>query len=167
MPLDLFVIRHAKSSWEDFSLPDHDRPLNKRGFRDAPRMAEMLKSIFPHIDLFISSTAKRALTTANFFSTEFNKEIIDTKNLYHANAEVYFDELMGLDTSISSVALFGHNPGITHLANLVSEVYIDNIPTCGICHLKSNVNSWDDVNVSNTKLHTLYFPKMFSWAKSH
>src|SRR6478609_4431972 len=117
----LIIVRHAKSSWDDVTQKDFDRPLNDRGKRDAPAMAKrMHKEKDIQLDAIISSPAKRAFTTAKFFADEFDikkKNIIEWPELYEASLNKFYTAVLGLDDDYTSVALFSHNPGITAFAN--------------------------------------------------
>src|ERR1700754_58855 len=112
----LLIIRHAKSSWDNAETSDIDRPLNDRGKRDAPAMAQRLIKAGVAIDRFVSSPARRARQTAELFTQTFGKkgkEILFIPELYHASLETFKDVVSGLDDKDDSVALFSHNPGIT------------------------------------------------------
>src|ERR671912_2565705 len=129
----LIVVRHAKSSWESDSLQDFDRPLNERGKKDAPDMAQRLKEKDLKIDALISSPAKRAKKTARLFAEElkFDKEkIVFIDNLYGADVETLYAAVHGLPNKCESVVLFAHNPGLTDFVNTLTGVRIDNLPTC-------------------------------------
>ena len=144
----LLLIRHAKSSWDDISQSDFDRPLNERGKSDAPKMASRLKRRNIKIDAFIASPAKRAKKTADYFIKEFGGEtedIILVSALYDAGTGNFSDTIKDIDDKYKSVALFSHNPGITAFANLLAETEkIDNMPTCSIFAVKANVEKWKD-----------------------
>ncbi len=161
----LYLIRHAKSSWKDFSIKDHDRPLNKRGKRDAPFMGKLLnkRSIFP--DLIVSSTANRALTTAKIIAKEITypiDKIRTISDIYEASIPDLERVLYGLDDSVDKVFLFGHNPSITYFANeFETKEYIDNVPTCGIVHLEFPIDSWQKFMLGEGKVISLTIPKMF------
>ena len=113
----LLLVRHAKSSWEDLSQKDFDRPLNDRGKKDAPAMAKHFrKEKNIKLDTIISSPAKRAFSTAKFFADEFDikkKNIIEKPELYEASIEDFYTAIESIDDDYDSVALFSHNPGIT------------------------------------------------------
>ncbi len=161
----LFIVRHAKSSWENPSLKDYDRPLNQRGLRDAPFMGQFIAEKYESTDLIISSTANRAFTTATYFAEAFgiDKDDIQTeKSLYHAYEEEVYEVIANLDEEIKSAFIFGHNPTFTSIANNFSEDYIDNVPTCGIIVLESEAKTWTAVHKKNTKLIAFYYPKMFA-----
>ena len=154
----LFVIRHAKSN-QRFWGNDFERPLNERGTADAPLMAARLKEKNIKIDAWISSPAKRAKKTAEAFAGIFNipaENIILISALYHASHEVYYEVIRSLPASLNTVVIFSHNPGITYFVNsLVSDVKIDNMPTCGIFAVSCKLVSWAEF--SNSKKEFLYF----------
>lgn len=157
----LFLIRHAKSSWSDMSLDDFDRPLNKRGKRDAPIMAQWLKDTIGDLDAIISSPAKRAKTTAKHFAAMFDVKVDYQKSLYHAGQEEILSSVYGANDGDGRVAIFGHNPGFTYFANSFTsdEMYIDNVPTCGIVAIESSVSKWSDFDEQNSKLKFFMYPK--------
>src|ERR1044072_5590497 len=135
----ILVIRHAKSTWDHPSLIDFDRPLNDRGHRDAPMMATRLKEKGVNIDVFVSSTANRAFTTAAYFAETYGvkkKDILKRPELYHAPANMFFQVIGSLNNAYDSVALFSHNPGITDFVNMLTNVRIDDMPTCAIFAVK-------------------------------
>ncbi|HEY8688962.1 MAG TPA: histidine phosphatase family protein [Chitinophagaceae bacterium] len=144
----LLLIRHAKSSWDDVSISDFERPLNDRGKTDAPKMATRLRKRHIKIDAFISSPAKRARKTAEYFIKEFDEkadDIILVSALYDAGPNNFSDTIKDIDDKYKSAAIFSHNPGITAFANqLVDETNIDNMPTCGIFAVKADVEKWKD-----------------------
>ncbi len=159
----IFIVRHAKSSWEDPSLSDWERPLNKRGHRDALMMAAWCKNLDYIPEVMISSDAMRAKSTAGIFSIEFfgnDDDLILESSLYHAPAETYFEQCYGLDDNVKSVMMFGHNPGITYLANMVSGDFIDNVPTCGVLVLDMDVKKWQNADPRHCELVDFLYPKM-------
>ena len=120
----LYLIRHAKSSWKHPELTDFERPLNKRGRSDAPKMGRLLekRKIIP--DVFISSPAIRAAMTARIIADKLNYPLSDIQyadQIYEANAQELYDIIAGTDDQYSSAMLVGHNPGMTFLANSVSN----------------------------------------------
>lgn len=143
----IFIIRHAKSD-QSFFGNDFERPLNVRGRTDAPVMAKQLLAKTGAIDAFISSPAVRAKCTAELFATAFQiptDEIIFISALYHAPEEVFYDIIAGLPESINKVAIFAHNPGITHFVNsLNSKKQVDNMPTCAIFAAEADITRWVD-----------------------
>ena len=159
----VFLIRHAKSSWENPGLSDIERPLNKRGLRDAPFMAKLIKGKNIKPDKLISSPANRAFTTAQYFSKELEvpeKAIVIRKEIYHAYPEEVLRIIRNLDDDDNVVFLFGHNPCFTSLANRFSSEYIPNVPTCGIVKVEAKVEKWSDFEKQG-KLGAFHFPKEY------
>lgn len=160
---ELILVRHAKSSWNNPSLRDHDRPLNNRGKRDAPVMSAYLLDKILTTDAIISSTAVRAKLTARHFQSSFQDslELVDTsEELYHASVDDILDVVQSIDDQYNRVMIFGHNPGFTSFANTYSNAYIDNVPTCGIVGINFNVMQWSDVTIKNGTVQYFYYPKM-------
>jgi phosphohistidine phosphatase len=142
----LILARHAKSSWKK-PLPDHLRPLNKRGKRDAPMMGERLAKREIKPDAIISSPATRALATAKTIAQEIGypqDEIRVDERLHGASAFELLEIIQEMDDHLDCVMLFGHNPGLTDLANDLG-CDIGNIPTCGVVEMKFDIDSWATV----------------------
>lgn len=160
----IYLIRHAKSSWADWSLPDHDRPLNDRGKRDAPFMAAKLREQGFQLDGILTSTAKRARRTAKAFRQAFalekNQEMRQ-KALYHADPDAIEEQIRQLPAEWDWVAVFGHNPGFTYLANRSPGGYIDNVPTCGITACQQDISSWADWSTADSERLFFWYPKMW------
>ncbi len=160
----LLLIRHAKSSWDNASLSDFDRPLNARGIKDADEMVLRLKQKISSIDAFISSPAQRARTTAEKFITSFGADksaILFDQGLY-LSSESYFDKcISNIDNKFTTVAIFSHNPGITDFVNsLNTAVKTDNVPTCGIFAVKAATDNWKSF-ANATKDFLFYdYPKL-------
>lgn len=141
----LLLVRHAKSSWSDFSIQDFDRPLTERGKADALLMAQKLLDKNIVIDALISSTAKRAKKTASQFAKKFgyDKEaILLVDELYLASPAVFFEVIGRTKNEYNTIAVFSHNNGITDFANVLTETKIDEIPTCGIFAIKIKTDDW-------------------------
>jgi len=159
----LLLVRHAKSSWDNITLSDFDRPLNERGKNDAPKMAKRLRKKDIKIDAFISSPAKRAKKTAEYFIKEFDRdkdEIILISSLYEASVSDFNAAIKTIDDKYKSVALFSHNPGITQFANeVVSGADIANMPTCSIFAVKADVNNWKDFVKAKKEFLFFDYPK--------
>ena len=159
---ELLLVRHAKSSWDDPYLDDHDRPLNERGLRNAPEMGKRLQGCSVRPEVWISSTALRAITTAEIIAEEIGfpqDQIQRSKDLYHASATELQVFIAGLDDQIYSIALFGHNPGMTSLVANLYGLPIDNLPTCGVVHLLFNENTWSAVSSAPPARAYFDFPK--------
>ena len=159
---EFFLVRHAKSSWDDPYLDDHDRPLNERGFRNAPEMGKRIQGWGIRPDVWISSTALRAITTAEVMAEQngFPQDQIQrSKDLYHTSATELQGFIAGLDDAIGSAILFGHNPGMTSLVANLYGLPIDNLPTCGVVHLQFNENTWSAVSSAPPARAYFDFPK--------
>jgi phosphohistidine phosphatase len=159
----LYVIRHAKSSWEDADLADFDRPLNERGKMDAPRMGKRLKERKVYPNLILSSPARRAFSTAKRMAEVlgYGKENIRTDSkLYHAGSRQIISVLKSIPEKHEIVMIFGHNPGLTDFVNEVGkDVDIDNIPTAGVAALQFQFDSWSHLETEQGKLLFFDYPK--------
>jgi phosphohistidine phosphatase len=158
----LIFVRHAKSAWDDPSISDFDRTLNNRGNKDAPKMAEVFKdkNIMP--DLIISSPATRAYTTCQYFANaigypETNIDIRDT--IYSGGARAIVTMITQFDDKFDCIAIFGHNPDLTALANHYCGLCIDNVPTCGVVCIDFDIPSWTKVEKFGGKLRFFDTPK--------
>jgi phosphohistidine phosphatase len=156
----LYLIRHAKSSWS-FELGDHDRPLNKRGRKDVLKMGRFLSDNHQTPDLLITSTASRAFYTALHFCDAFglDEELIKLdKSLFHSSPDEILNSINKCPTG-NTIALFGHNPGLTLAANLLGGTNFDNIPTCGAVGIRFQVDNWQDVTYNKGQLLFYHYPK--------
>lgn len=158
----LFVVRHAKSSWDFPDLDDHDRPLNQRGMKDAPKMGTRIAKKIVKIDLMITSTAKRAADTATIIADHlsFSKShIIEEPLFYHASFRELLVNLQTIESNVMTLMIFGHNPGLTDFVNHLTGSDIYNIPTCGIAEITFDVTSWQQVRKGMGRLISLDYPK--------
>lgn len=158
----ILVIRHAKSSWALAGQEDFDRPLNERGQRDAPMMAQKMLDKGISINAFVSSTANRAITTAGYFAETYGvskKDIKGIKQLYHAYPTVFYEVINKLEDSINTVALFAHNPGITLFVNELTHTKIDDMPTCGIFAIQADISSWKYFEEGKKQFWFFDYPK--------
>ena len=159
----IYLVRHAKSSWDNPRLPDFSRPLNKRGKRDAPFMGEQLNEMEINPDLIISSPAKRAKKTAINIAEKIRypkKKILFKEEIYEASEKTLLDVIKKLDDKLDSVMIFAHNPGLTQLNNFISKKYIDNIPTSGVVALEYD-NEWSKVGKNSCKFLFFEYPKKY------
>jgi phosphohistidine phosphatase len=130
----LFLVRHAKSSWDNTALPDKDRPLADRGKRDAPKMGRRLLKRDVKPDLILSSPATRTLSTAELIAKKLDykrKNIAVHDCLYPGGVDDLLNVIHKLDDKLERVMLFGHNPGLTELAHRLSSE-ITHVPTCAV-----------------------------------
>jgi phosphohistidine phosphatase len=159
----LIVIRHAKSDWGSGATTDFDRPLNDRGHKEAPAMAERLLAKGIHIDAFVTSTANRAKTTAAYFIKAFGKkekELVLVPELYHAHSEVFYACIQLLPDALETVVIFSHNPGITDFVNSLGIAALDNMPTCGIFGVVAQTASWKDFEKAEKSFLLFDYPKL-------
>ncbi|MFC6356019.1 SixA phosphatase family protein [Luethyella okanaganae] len=150
----LVLIRHAKSSWDTVGLADHDRPLNDRGRRDAPRMGRRLARRGTVPDLIVTSSAVRARSTAELIASELGAgtvveaaRIAVDERLYASSVEELALVIRSLDDDLGCVALVGHNPEISELARRFSNE-IDEMPTTAVVELSFDLASWADFGVT-------------------
>jgi len=158
----LILVRHAKSSWKDATLNDIQRPLNKRGGKDAPKMGKYLskQKILPEV--IFSSPGLRALTTARLLSVELGmkpSEIKVSDKMYTFNSEELLNVIKSLKDKYERVMIVGHNPAITDITNYLSGARINNVPTCGVVVLKFSIDTWKKVSKGKAKLRSFDYPK--------
>lgn len=154
-------VRHAKSSWKH-PVGDQQRPLNSRGKRDAPMMAERLRQRQIPFDALISSPAKRALTTAGYFaeSLGFDKtQIQQDPMLYHASEYDLSHCIQNLNPDWQRVILFGHNPSFTTFPQTLIGQPFNHMPTCGMVYLQFYVDDWAAIMPASGKLVFFDYPK--------
>ncbi len=159
----LYLARHAKSSWKHPELSDIERPLNKRGKRDAPIIGNLLKEKGVNPDILISSPAVRARKTAvaiaGIIDYPKSKILIDV-NIYESSSSELKNIIQGFDDKYNSVMMFGHNPGFTMLNNYLTESFIDNIPTCGVVGIRFN-SSWKKIEGASGNAFFFIYPKLY------
>ncbi len=158
----LFIIRHGKSSWDIEDISDFDRPLRASGIHAAHFMGRKLADKGLRFDKVISSPAIRALHTACIFSTEqgiSHQQISIEPAFYESRVDVVMNTLVEVSDSIYSLAIVGHNPVWTNLANYLMDSYIENIPTAGIICMDANIETWKDLRNLNHQLSFFDYPK--------
>jgi len=158
----IYLIRHAKSSWNDQIVDDFTRPLNSRGKRDVAFMGKRLALFQVLPDTIISSTAKRAEKTAKAIAKtiEFDKEkIIYTDALYESTYERYLDLIHAIDDTNTSVFLIAHNPTITEVGERLSGAILSNIPTCAIVCIAFEVEHFSEITEESGHILFFDYPK--------
>lgn len=163
MPKKLFIVRHAKSDWSHAGMSDFDRPLNERGMRNAPFMADKLAEAGHTIDFILTSPANRALTTAGYFKrrlglrdTQWDTE----RKIYEADVKRLLTIINRMDDSYSTVMLVGHNPGLSSLVHELTGEWVI-MPTCGIAEVAIPFESWSLVSAGTCNLLSFDFPKRY------
>jgi phosphohistidine phosphatase len=160
----LLLMRHAKSSWKESNIPDHDRPLNRRGKHDAPLMGKLLRDQKMNLDLIISSTALRAETTANLIAkaVRYKGKIVLDKSIYNAEPMDLLTLLSNSSDENNSILLIGHNPTVEETVQMLTNSPEITMATCAIAHLTLSIDIWTDLKEKQTfssKLENFWTPK--------
>ena len=144
---NLLLMRHAKSSWKDTSLIDHQRPLNKRGKKDAPRMGKHLQEQGIILDAILCSTAKRARATVKRLLKEytFEGEVFYVDDLYRAGYETYITVLNQLPEDTDTVMIVGHNPEMDTFLEIVCDEY-EHMTTATVAVVQFPIERWADLS---------------------
>jgi phosphohistidine phosphatase len=162
MPKRIALLRHAKSAYTNPSLADHDRPLNKRGERDAPTMAKRLIATGWRPSMILTSTARRARQTARIIAREIGYpiEFIQSEpDLYLASPGTILSLIAKQDNRCNEIIICAHNPGITHVANALCGTTIDNVPTCGMVLVEVEIDDWRAIDNASCTLINFDYPK--------
>jgi len=158
----LYIVRHAKSSWNYEGIKDIDRPLKKRGINDAYLVSNVLTKKVATPDVFISSCANRALHTAMIFSYTFNYPLTNlkiSKSLYNFSDGYLIKTVKALDDGFDSAIIFSHDHGISDFVNKFGSIILDHVPTCGVIGIKFSTNHWK--NIKNGTTFLTEFPKHY------
>ena len=157
----IFLMRHAKSSWKDSNIPDHDRPLKKKGEKDAKAMGKMLKSKKLSPDVILCSSAERAKQTAALFkdAISFDEKIELDDKLYMAEISDLITAIKKAPKKAKSVMVIGHNPGLEALLQTLTGK-VETFPTSAIAYISVPIDEWSDLSVEvDGKLKKLWRPK--------
>jgi len=154
----LYLIRHAKSSWKDLSLSDHDRPLKKRGINDSNLIAKELLKRGVKVDLIISSSAKRALESAKILNEYLNSKIKIEPSLYSCKITDYL-EILKKYSSLDSIAIVAHNPEINEFAQYLDSNFKEYFKTAAVAAFR--VKDFANLTPNSAKLEFFIYPKMF------
>ena len=162
---NLFLTRHAKSSWNNPGLADIDRPLNERGKKAAPFMGKLIVDKGEKPELLISSPANRALSTAKAFGEVMGlveNDIIVNRAIYGAGAQQLLELVQNQDDLHKSIMLFGHNPTFTSFVNMLTGSNIMNVVTCGVVRIDFEYSSWIDIDFGSGRLVYYEYPKKYA-----
>ena len=162
---NLFLTRHAKSSWSNPGLADIDRPLNERGKKAAPVMGKLIVDKGEKPELLISSPANRALSTAKAFGEVMGlveNDIIVNRAIYGAGAQQLLELVQNQDDLHKSIMLFGHNPTFTSFVNMLTGSNIMNVVTCGVVRIDFEYSSWIDIDFGSGRLVYYEYPKKYA-----
>jgi len=157
------LIRHAKSSWSDPSFTDFERPLNKRGIRDAPRVGAALKQAdVLSFDKVLCSDAQRARQTLSLLrqGIEIDEKDIEYRHaMYGASADHLLSCIIEQPDSIYNIALVGHNPGMEDLAYNLAEEPVGSMQTCCVVHMEFDSEKWTDLSPAAGKVGLIIRPR--------
>ena len=156
---ELFLIRHAKSDWDNPLLADIERPLNERGYSNAHLMSLRFKK---SPDLIITSPAVRAASTALIFSKNLNYEpnnLLIKRELYESTVKKYLSIVQQIDNKYNTVILFAHNPTISEFADSLVNALPMEMPTCAIAGIGFQIENWADIKPKSGELILFDYPK--------
>ena len=162
---NLYLTRHAKSSWGNPGLADIDRPLNGRGKKSAPLIGKLISERGEKPELLISSPANRAFSTAKAFAKEMGyaeTDIIVNRAIYGVGAQQLLNLVKDLDDLYNSIMLFGHNPTFTSFCNMLSGENILNIVTCGVVRIDFEFSSWKNIDFNSGRMIYYEYPKKYT-----
>jgi phosphohistidine phosphatase len=160
----LLILRHGKSSWKNAELADHDRPLKKRGKRDAGKMGNLIKYEGLEPEIILTSTAKRAADTAKIVAdtSGFDGDIRFHRTIYHGDILDYLELLISLDPEINTVMIVGHNPGLEEFLSDLIDV-VEWMPTGTLAQVALDIEDWSDIEeITTGKLINLWRPREIS-----
>lgn len=159
----LTIVRHGKSSWGNFEISDHDRPLKGIGIKKTKKVIEYLEKEKLIPDLILSSTATRAMATATLIAEGLGydvEKISAKKVIYESSTDDIYNEIFAVNNSISSLMIVGHNPTFTDFVNDFVHPYIDNLPTTGTVCIEFDTDSWEKLSNAKYKVKFVVYPRM-------
>jgi phosphohistidine phosphatase len=157
----LYIVRHAKSSWDYDNIADVDRPLKAKGIKSAYEIARNIKLKNDLPELILSSPANRALHTAMIFARVFDlpsRMVLIDEGFYESSVSYCHEKIKGTDDSVNTLMVFGHNPDFTDLANQFLNESLTDLPTAGIVKLIFLADSWKKIDKSTLSGHNFIFP---------
>jgi phosphohistidine phosphatase len=158
----LYIVRHAKSSWDHDGISDFERPLNKRGHHDAPMMGAVLVGHGARPHLIRSSAAERAIHTARLLAGALScseEDIVADEGMYGAGPLELVDVIAGFPEDAREAMVVGHNPTMFMLAYRLGGFDAENLPTCGIVCIDFEMESWKDVRNVRGRIRYFEYPK--------
>lgn len=156
----LYLLRHAKSSWDDASLSDFERPLNERGLRTATFMGSIMKQRELAPSIIISSPAKRAITTAELVveASGLNVNILSDERVYEASPHRLLEVVSSISGDHPSSMIVGHNPGVEGLIRVLTGI-VEPMPTAALAVLDLNIEKWPDAAAECGDLRMVLRPR--------
>jgi phosphohistidine phosphatase len=160
-PKRLVILRHAKSSWKDRDLVDHDRPLNARGRRAAKDVGHYLRRQGIAPALVLCSSAARTRETLELLELEGRPEVSVEDQLYGASAGELVVRLQRVTAAVPSVLLIGHNPGVQDLALTLAgdDERLASFPTAALADLRVAIAGWQDLRPGGATLYAFTTPQ--------
>lgn len=158
----LYLVRHAKSSWKYPRLDDFERPLNKRGRKNAPFMGSILRELKASPDIIVSSPANRAAMTARIIAAALDYPLDDirySEAIYEFGEKALIEVVKEIDDDVNQAMVVGHNPATNGLANYIGDQSIGNIPTCGVFCVELDIASWSNIKEHCGKVKFFEYPK--------
>lgn len=157
----IYVVRHAKSSWDISDIPDIKRPLLEKGKTRTKKIVDYLLGSNIKVDYIISSHAVRALDTAKILAhaLKCEKEIKIDSQLYYSDGNRILNHFFDLPDRFQSVMIVGHNPALSDFVNHYLRNPIDNLPTSGIVSISFETDRWEEVPIARHKVNFVLFPK--------
>lgn len=158
----LIIVRHAKSSWDNPMLTDHDRPLLEMGKKRTRLVVNKLQEMNIKPDLILCSSASRAMETAQFIAKGLNypREAIKSSSSYYlASTRDLMNEFFDMPDRFNTIMMIGHNPTLTNLANRFLSNPLDNLPTSGVVQLCFKTESWDQIHLAELESELVITPK--------
>jgi len=156
----LFVLRHAKSSWDNPDWADFERPLNSRGLDAARFIGELIydRSLEPQV--IVSSPAKRAKQTAVLVKElgGINKPVTFDERIYEASPLALFNLIREFDEKYESVLIVGHNPGFENIVRMLTGESVS-MPTAALAKINLSAEKWSDLETDSNELEFLIRPK--------
>ena len=161
----LYIVRHAKASWDFPELPDVERPIIEKGINNTKKIVIELNERKVEVDLIISSHAKRALETAKIIATGIYypiEKIEISKGIYEVDMYDILSLISEVNDDVHSLMIFGHNPAFTQLANYFLTEEIEILPTSGVVSIEFEMEKWTDIEKAKHKIKFILFPKMLN-----
>jgi len=158
----LLLVRHAKTEADSKTGKDIDRRLTERGHNDAIKMSQFLLNEKVQIDILVTSTARRAMETADHFYKTYKGEdvkMIEQPTLYNAIPDNYYTVIENLSNDYKKAALFAHNPGITDMVNQLAVAHVEVMPTCAVFAVTADTTDWKDFATAEKRFLFFHFPK--------
>lgn len=161
----LYIVRHAKSTWDFPELPDIERPVIEKGIHNTNKVVAKLNEKCVKADIIVSSHAKRAFETARLIAQGINfpvEKIEVSRNIYQVNRDDIFNIIFSQNDEMNSLMIVGHNPTLTQFANLFLDEKIELLPTSGIVSIDFETTKWIEVIKAKHKTNFILFPKMLA-----